>query len=394
MNNVLCRHVYNLVARYAHDLLGGEILKALILSGGSGTRLRPLTYTNAKQLLPLAKKPILIHIIEKIVGIGIKEIGIIVGDTRDEVERVVGNGEQWNIQVTYIHQTPPLGLAHAVNMAKDFIGEDDFLMVLGDNVFSMELNKFIDNFYESRIGNTSDMPMNDSKAVNSSLLLYKVENPSQYGVAVVENNYIVKLVEKPKDFISDLIITGIYIFDKSIFTAIENTKPSQRGELEITDAIQKQIEMGGKVTYEIIEGWWKDTGNLEDMLEANRLMLGEIKRGCEYQYADQANSKLEGTILMDKHVVIKNSTITGPVAIADGSTILDSRIGPNTSIGKEVTVVGCEIDNSIILNNTQLNNVNKRISGSLIGKDVKIKSTEEGMPCISLLVGDNCEINL
>ncbi len=368
-------------------------MKALILSGGSGTRLRPLTYTTAKQLLPLAKKPILFHIIEKIVKVGINEIGIIVGDTHEEVKRAVGNGELWNVNITYIHQSSPMGLAHAVNMAKDFICEDDFIMVLGDNIFNMELDKFINNFYSSRSFNPNNIATDKQKPVNSSLLLYKVNNPSQYGVAVIEDKYIVKLVEKPKEFISDLIITGIYIFDKSIFSAIENTNPSPRGELEITDAIQKQIEMGGKVTYELIEGWWKDTGKLEDMLEANRLILSEIKADYKTVYNNQIDSKLEGTILLDENVVIENSNIIGPVAISEGAIIVNSSIGPNTSIGKGVKLDRCEIENSIILDNAEITNINKRISASIIGKDVKIKSLEESNS-ISLLIGDSCEIGL
>ncbi len=353
-------------------------MKALILSGGTGSRLRPLTYTNAKQLLPLANKPILFHIIEKVVKSGIHDIGIIVGDTHEEVRSTVGNGDRWNASIRYIHQPLPLGLAHAVKIASEFIGEDDFLMVLGDNVFSMELDNLINNFY-----------INNS---NSSILLHRVENPSQYGVAVVENNRIIRLVEKPVEFISDLIITGVYIFDKSIFPAIEDTKPSQRGELEITDAIQKQVETGERVTCEIIQGWWKDTGKLQDILEANRMILDGMEN--EYRSVQKDSFVCMGKLWTGKNVAVKNSIIIGPVTIADDSIILNSYIGPYTSIGKGVRITDCEVDNCIILENTQLDSISKRISGSLIGKNVLIKAADKRPFSNSFLVGDNSEIYL
>ncbi|AWB30703.1 glucose-1-phosphate thymidylyltransferase [Clostridium botulinum] len=353
-------------------------MKALILSGGTGTRLRPLTYTNAKQLLPLANKPILFYIIEKIVKAGIYDIGIIVGDTREEVKKMVGNGDRWGVKISYLYQPMPLGLAHAVKTASEFLMEDDFLMVLGDNVFNMELNKLIDSFY--------------SNNANSALLLHKVENPSQYGVAVVEDTLIIKLVEKPKEFVSDLIITGVYIFDKSIFMAIDNIKPSQRGELEITDAIQKQLETGGRVTYELIQGWWKDTGQLQDILEANRLMLDEID--CEFKTLPQSNSVFMGKIQIGKNVIIENSTIIGPVAIADDTTITNSCIGPYTSIDKAVTVNDCEIDNCIILENAKIDGIHKRISGSLIGRKIQIKELHKRPFSHTFLLGDDSEIDL
>lgn len=353
-------------------------MKALILSGGLGSRLRPLTHTNAKQLLPLANKPILFHTIEKIVEAGINEIGIIVGDTHEEVENTVGDGSIWNVTICYIHQAQPLGLAHAVKIGADFIGNDDFLMILGDNVFSMELDILISNFYDN--------------SSNSTLMLHKVENPSQYGVAKVENNHITMLVEKPKEFISDLIITGIYIFDKSIFEAIDNTKPSKRGELEITDAIQKLIEMGGKVTYEIIQGWWKDTGKLEDMLEANMRILDGME--SEFKTLNTVNSVCCGKVWTGENVVIKDSKILGPVTIADDVIITNSYIGPYTSIQKEVVINDCEIDNCIILEKAELSSIGKKVSGSLIGKNVVIKATDKRPFSKMFLVGDNSEIYL
>ncbi|MDF2987359.1 MAG: glucose-phosphate thymidylyltransferase [Eubacterium sp.] len=353
-------------------------MKALILSGGTGTRLRPLTYTNAKQLLPLANKPILFHIIEKVIEAGINKIGIIVGETSEAVKTAVGDGDRWNAEITYIYQPDPLGLAHAVKIAQDFIGEEDFIMVLGDNVFNMSLNSLIENFH---INNA-----------DSAIMLYKVENPSQYGVAVVENNRLVRLVEKPKKFISDLIITGVYIFNSSIFAAIENTEPSARGELEITDAIQELLSTGGNVTYEIIQGWWKDTGKLQDMLDANQLILDEIITDNQIEQKD--DTVYTGKLMISKSAVIKNSTIAGPTAIDDTAVIIDSYIGPYTSIGKGVEIINCEIDNCIILENTKLEGINKRINYSLIGKNVSIKAADKRPNANSFLVGDSSELYL
>lgn len=353
-------------------------MKALILSGGTGTRLRPLTFTNAKQLLPLANKPILFHIIEKIVEIGINNIGIIVGDTKEEVIRTVGTGDRWNVDICYIHQPYPMGLAHAVKTASDFIGEEDFLMILGDNVFNMSLDTLVENFHINK--------------ANSALLLHKVANPSQYGVAVVNEDRIVKLVEKPKEFISDLIITGVYIFDKSIFKAIDNTKPSPRGELEITDAIENLLLAGGNVTYEVIKGWWKDTGKLKDMLEANSMILDELESNNRIVQED--NTVFMGKLCVGKSAVIKNSTIVGPVAIDDDAVITDSYIGPYTAIGKGVKINNCEVDNCIILENTRLDSIKKRISGSLIGKNVSIKAADKRPYSNSFLIGDSSELYL
>lgn len=353
-------------------------MKALILSGGTGTRLRPLTYTNAKQLLPLANKPILFHIIEKVVRTGIDDIGIIVGDTREEVKRAVGNGDRWGVNISYLYQPLPLGLAHAVKTASGFTNDDDFLMVLGDNVFRMELEGLINNFHANH--------------ANASLLLHKVENPSKYGVAAVKDNRITRLVEKPKEFISDLIVTGVYIFDKSIFAAINGIKPSPRGELEITDAIQKRLETGGKVTYELIQGWWKDTGELQDLLEANRLMLHDMDGG--YTLLPEEHSILTGKIHTGENVTIKNCEIMGPVAIADDAAITNSYIGPYTSIGKAVRINDSEVENCIILENVRIDGIRGRISGSLIGKNTQIKRAQKKPLSHSFLVSDDSEIYL
>lgn len=353
-------------------------LKALILSGGTGSRLRPLTHTNAKQLLPLANKPILFHVIEKLVKAGIYEIGIVVGDTHRDIKDSVGNGAKWNVSIKYIHQTLPLGLAHAVKTASDFIGDDDFLMILGDNIFSMNLDSLIENFYGNK--------------ANTSILLHKVENPSQFGVAVVDNGQIIKLVEKPEEFVSDLIVTGVYVFDNSIFKSIDNIEPSERGELEITDAIANQISNGGKVTYEMISGWWKDTGTLHDILEANALILDTMKN--ENKPIKTDGSVCTGKLWVGENTVIKNSRIVGPVVIAANSVVINSYIGPYTCIGKSATIKDCELDNCIVLENTRLESLDKKISESLIGKNVVIKASENRRFSNTFLVGDNSKIYL
>lgn len=353
-------------------------MKALILSGGSGTRLRPLTYSTAKQLLPLANKPILFYLIEKIRKAGITDIGIIVGETREEVKKAVGNGVKWGVNIEYIYQPQSLGLGHAVWTAAEYLGRSDFLMVLGDNMLSMDFDILLNNFYASK--------------ANTAVLLHQVQNPSQYGVAVVEEGYITKLVEKPPEFISNLILTGVYVFDPSIFEAIEKTVPSARGELEITDAIQKQLELGRKVTYELIEGWWKDTGKIEDLLEANRLVLDEIP--IESRTCSHSDSSISGRVHTGKNVIIVNSIIQGPVHIEEDVLIVDSCVGPYTSIGRGAKIKECEIDNCIILDGAELESVKKRMSKSLIGKNVSIKSIAKRPFISSFFVGDHSEIYL
>lgn len=351
-------------------------MKALILSGGTGTRLRPVTYSNAKQLVPVANKPILFYIIEKVVKAGIDDIGIIVSHTKDEIENAVGDGSRWGVKITYIHQPQPLGLAHAVKTARPFTGDDDFMMILGDNLFSMDLDSLMDKFHSTRS--------------NAAILLHRAQNPQEFGVAVVEGDCIVRLVEKPKDFISDLIITGVYIFDKTVFPAIDEIKPSKRGELEITDAIQRLLEKGGTVSYSLITGWWKDTGKLCDILEANRLALDEIE-GDTGTPAD-CTSSVNGVLHAGKNVTIKDSIIEGPVILGDNAFISNSFLGPHTSIGNGAAVINCKIEDSIVMEGTHLENISERIHESLIGKNSVIKGTGEKPLLISLFVGDRSEV--
>ena len=360
-------------------------MKALILSGGSGTRFRPFTYSGAKQLLPAANKPILFHIIGKIARTGIKEIGIIVGDNHSEIESAVGDGRAWDVTVTYISQPQPLGLAHAVKTAAGFLLEDPFIMVLGDNLFQMELTDVIRDFHK--------------KPVNALILLHISEDPTRYGVAVINRERVVRLVEKPKVPPSNLIITGIYVFDHTIMNAIDHTLPSARGELEITDAIQKLIDLGGEVGYALTEGWWKDTGSIDDFLEANRLVMDDIVKDadCIGRMPEMKNSKQQSIVIAGEDVHVSDSHLTGPVALGSHVTITGCRLGPYTAVGDNCVIDGCNIDNSVIMEGSRMTNLEGRISASLVGRNVVVekqapKQNQESS--IYLHVGDDSKIIL
>lgn len=355
-------------------------MKALILSGGTGVRLRPFTYTGAKQLLPVANKPILFYIIEKIADAGIDDIGIVVGDTFQEIESTVGNGDLWGVNITYIYQFRPLGLADAVRTAVDFLKSEDFIMVLGDNLFHMELSDVIKDFC--------------TKAVNAMIALHISENPSQYGVAVVGRERVIRLVEKPKDPPSNLIITGIYVFDSSIFDAIAKTVPSKRGELEITDAMQVLIDTGGEVGYCLTEGWWKDTGSLEDLLEANRLVIDDIGDNClDIEKPENYSSILDGMIKAGEHVVITNSILEGPIVLGNNISVTDCRLGPYTTVGDNAVLSKCEIRDSILLESVAISDQDKMITSSIIGKNTKIGPRDEHKT-MTFCVGSDSKIIL
>lgn len=348
-------------------------MKALILSGGTGSRLRPLTYTGAKQLIPVANKPILYYAIEAIRDAGITQIGMIVGDTRAEIERAIGDGSQFGVKVTYIPQEAPLGLAHAVKIAEPFIGGDDFLMFLGDNLVRDGVRAFAEQF-------AADKP-------NSLILLSRVPDPQRFGVAEIEDGQIKRLIEKPKVPPSDLALVGVYLFDRYIFKAVNEIAPSARGELEITDAIQYLIDHGYRVAAHIIDGWWKDTGKPEDMLEANRMMVEGIAASVHGE-VDSA-SQILGRAVIEVGAVIENSTVRGPVVIGRGAHIKDSYIGPFTSISEGVRITGSEVENSIILQDTVIDRIPTRIDSSLIGKNVHIGQVQARPKALTFVLGDN-----
>lgn len=353
-------------------------MKGLILSGGRGTRLRPITYTRAKQLIPVGNKPILFYGIEAIIRAGITDIGIIVGDTRDEVMAAAGDGKQFGGKITYIYQEQPLGLAHAVLTAEKFLGKSRFVMYLGDNVIQHGITELVREFNRNK--------------PNAQILLAQVPNPSQFGVAELKQGRVVRLEEKPKKPRSDLALVGVYMFDHNILTAAKSIKPSGRGELEITDAISWLIENGHTVDPYIIKGWWKDTGKLEDLLWANRILLDEL----EYDVRGRvdAASLVEGKVVVEKGATVKNSTVRGPAAIAAGAVIENSYIGPFTSIGPCVVVKNCEIEHSILLEQSSVEDVGVRIIDSLIGRKARVSRPDAKPRAYRFMLGDKSEVGI
>jgi glucose-1-phosphate thymidylyltransferase len=355
-------------------------MKGLILSGGKGTRLYPLTYTRTKQLIPVANKPVLFHVIEAIRDAGITEIGIVLGDTGAEVREAVGSGDRWGVQITYIPQSAPLGLAHAVKTAQPFIGDERFVMFLGDNVVQGGISKLIMDF-----ANHAEW--------NSQIVLTKVENPQQYGVAILgEDGRISKLVEKPKQFISDLALVGVYMFDHHIFEAADAIKPSWRNELEITDAIQWLVEQGYNVYPHVHQGWWIDTGKPNDMLRANSYVLEELTPTLNGTI--DAASSVDARVTIEAGAEIINSVIRGPAIIGENTRIVNSYVGPFTSIYHHCTIENCEIEYSIVLENSTVRDVDARILDSLIGRNVEIGRAPARPKALKLTLADNSKLGI
>ncbi|HSS31971.1 MAG TPA: glucose-1-phosphate thymidylyltransferase [Solirubrobacterales bacterium] len=356
-----------------------EPLKGLILSGGAGTRLRPITHTSAKQLVPVANKPVLFYGIEALVDAGVKEIGIIIApETGGEIEAAAGDGSEFGARITYIPQDAPKGLAHAVLTAEDFIGDSPFVMYLGDNLLRDGLRDLVSTFHD-------DEP-------DALILLTPVDDPSSYGVAELDGERIVRLIEKPKDPPSNLALVGVYLFGSSIFDAARGLEPSWRGELEITEAIQSLIDDGHRVQSEVVRGWWKDTGQLADMLEANRLVLEEVKPRLDGDVDEE--SVLEGRVVLEAGATLIRSVVRGPAVIGAGATIEDAYVGPYTSIGDEVRVVRSEVEHSIILAGSVVEDLGTRMEASLLGRNVKVTRSEGVKRTVSFLVGDNSEIEI
>ncbi|HEX5759274.1 MAG TPA: glucose-1-phosphate thymidylyltransferase [Thermoanaerobaculia bacterium] len=360
-------------------------MKGLILSGGKGTRLRPLTYTSAKQLVPVANKPVLFYAIESIVAAGIDEIGIVVGETKDEIRTAVGDGSRFGARVSYLEQDAPRGLAHAVMIAEEFLGGDSFVMYLGDNLIAGGITSLVDEFR--------------TLGCNAEILLARVNNPEQFGVAeLTAEGKVRRLVEKPKEPRSDLALVRVYMFDPHIFESVRRIKPSKRGELEITDAIQDLIDRGLDVHPHVVRGWWKDTGKLEDMLEANRIVLEalEVRRGGDPEKLGGPGdgSRVEGRVQLGTGVEIVDSLIRGPVVIGDGTRLEHAFVGPYTSIGDRCTLVRCEIENSIVLSDCEIRDIPLRIDGSLVGRNVRIVKTDYKPKAYRFMLGDNSEVGI
>jgi glucose-1-phosphate thymidylyltransferase len=363
-------------------------MKGLILSGGAGTRLRPITHTSAKQLVPVANKPILFYGIEDMVEAGIKEIGIIVGDTADEIVAAVGDGSRWGADVTYIRQEQPLGLAHCVLIAHEFLGDDDFVMYLGDNMLQQGLKEFVDAFETER----GQLPGPTGEPLSAQILLAHVDDPRQSGVAVLgSDGEIVQLIEKPQEPPSDLAIVGVYLFDADVHEAVRAIEPSARGELEITDAIQWLIDSGRRVRHEILQGWWIDTGKKDPLLESNRLVLETIEARCDGHV--DGSSRVEGRVIVEAGAEIVNSRVRGPAVIGAGTRVVNSFIGPFTSVAAHCEILDSEVEHSVLLEHSRVVAV-PRLTDSLIGRHVEVLRSGATPVATRLLVGDHSRVEL
>lgn len=353
-------------------------MKGLILAGGFGTRLRPLTYTGAKQLIPVANKPIIYYGIEALARVGIKEIGIVVGETGQEVMSTVGDGGRWQVRIEYIPQEAPLGLAHAIKISRRFLGDDPFLMYLGDNILKDDLGVLVTQFERSR--------------PQALILLTEVSNPRDFGVAVVdEKGAVRKLVEKPKEPPSNLALVGVYLFDRDIFRAIEHIKPSWRNELEITDAIQWLLDNGRRVESQTVRGWWKDTGKPEDIIDANLLVLQDIEPDNQGRVID---STLNGRIRIEEGALIEKSIVRGPAIIGRNCRIVRAYIGPFSSVGDNVTIENSEIECSVIMDGASICGLQTRIDRSIIGKNVVINQISESPRTHKFILGDQSRVDI
>jgi glucose-1-phosphate thymidylyltransferase len=336
-----------------------------------------LTFTSAKQLVPVANKPVLYYGLEAVVEAGIKNIGVVVGDTREEIKAALGDGSRFGARITYIEQEAPLGLAHAVLVAEPFLEDEPFVMYLGDNLIAGGISSLVDEYRQS--------------ACNAMILLSRVPNPQQFGVAELdEKGRVVCLQEKPDDPRSDLALVGVYMFDAQIFESVRRIRPSARGELEITDAIQDLIDRGLEVQPHLVQGWWKDTGKLDDMLEANRIVLESLEMG----ESNANGGPLEGRVLVGEGVEMNQSLVRGPAVIGAGARLENAFVGPYTSIGEGCTLVRCEVENSIILGQSEIRDIPGRIEGSLVGRGVRIVRTGRKPKAHRFMLGDKSEVGI
>jgi glucose-1-phosphate thymidylyltransferase len=359
-------------------------VKALVPCGGAGTRLRPITHTSAKQLVPVANKPILFYALESLAAARIVEVGIVVGDTRDEVMAAVGDGSAWGLKVTYLPQEEPLGLAHCVLLGREFLGDDDFVMYLGDNLLRQGITSFVDAFEEER-ARSVEPPA-------ASILLAKVPDPHRFGVAELDGDgRLVGLVEKPEDPPSDLALVGVYLFDARIHDEVAALTPSWRGELEITHAIQGLLEKGLRVRTDVVEGYWKDLGELDALLEGNRLVLEAVEPRVEG--AVDAASRLEGRVVVEAGAEVVRSTVRGPAIVGPRTRIVDSFVGPFTSIAADCEVVGSEIEHSVVLEASRIEGI-PRIVDSLVGKEAAVVRSTARPRATRLMVGDHSRVEL
>jgi glucose-1-phosphate thymidylyltransferase len=353
-------------------------MKGLILSGGKGTRLRPITHTSAKQLVPVANKPVLFYGIEAMAAAGIGEVGIIIApETGGEIRAAAGDGSRFGVKITYVEQDEPLGLAHAVLTAEPFLGDDPFVMYLGDNLLQGGIVDLVRHF--------------ESRGPDSLILLTPVPDPQHFGVAELDGDRVVALQEKPPEPKTNLALVGVYMFTAGIHDAARAIRPSARGELEITDAIQHLVDTGKVVEPHIVQGWWKDTGRLDDMLEANRLILETIQRRVEGELID---AQVEGRVIVEPGARLERSTVRGPAVIGAGAVIRDAYVGPYTAVGAGCVVEQAEVEHSILLENSEVRHLDGRMESSLLGRNVSIGRSDGQPRAFRFMVGDNSEIGI
>jgi glucose-1-phosphate thymidylyltransferase len=353
-------------------------LKGLILSGGKGTRLRPITHTSAKQLIPVANKPVLFYGIEAMAQAGIEEVGIIIApETGKEIQAAAGDGSRFGVKLTYIVQDEPLGLAHAVLTAEPFLSDTPFVMYLGDNLLQGGIEDLVAAFRES--------------GPDALILLTPVPDPDQYGVAELNDGAVVRLVEKPAEPKTDLALVGVYMFTPIVHAAARAIEPSGRGELEITDAIQHLVDQGMRIESHVVQGWWKDTGRLEDMLAANRLVLDTIEARVEGELID---SQVDGRVVIERGARLERSTVRGPAIIGADARLTDCYIGPYTAIGERCSVENAEVEHSILLAGAEVHDLLGRMESSLLGRNVRVGRDQRQPRAYRFLVGDNSEVGI
>ncbi|MGZ8629476.1 MAG: glucose-1-phosphate thymidylyltransferase [Actinomycetota bacterium] len=351
-------------------------MRALVLAGGEGSRLRPITSTNAKQLIPVAGTPILFQALDAIADAGISDVGVVTGATGDEVRAAVGDGSRWGLDVTFIPQDAPLGIAHAVVTAEGFLGEEPFLLYLGDNVLLGGVLRFVEEFKRSD--------------ADAHILLARVPEPEHFGVAVLDGDRVVRLVEKPKEHLSDLALVGVYLFRSSILDACRTLEPSWRGEYEITEAIQWLLDSGREVRAEMVSGYWKDTGRPEDLLEANRMMLASLEPAVDGEVDDATT--IEGPVVVRPGAKVTDSSLSGPLVIDEGAIVDRSSIGPDVSIGRGCRIEGSEVADSIVMEDCTIADV-RGLTGSILGRRVEVRHSG-GSGAHRLIVGDQSRVEV
>jgi glucose-1-phosphate thymidylyltransferase len=353
-------------------------LKGLILSGGKGTRLRPITHTSAKQLVPVANRPVLFYAIQAMADAGIEDVGIIIApETGDEIREVTGDGTRFGVRITYILQDEPAGLAHAVLTAEPFLGDSPFVMYLGDNLLQGGLEDLVRAF--------------NDHGPDALILLTEVPDPENYGVAELQDGAVVRLVEKPKEPRTNLALVGVYMFTAAVHDAARAISPSARGELEITDAIQHLVDNGQRVDPHIVQGWWKDTGRLEDILAANRLVLDTVSTRVDGELVD---SRVDGRVVVEAGARLERSSVRGPAIIGAGAQLTDAYIGPYTAVGEGCVIANAEVEHSILLSGCEVRGLDGRMESSLLGRNVKIGRGDRQPRAYRFMVGDNSEIGI